>query len=795
MFAAGRFIRLVGLCALVLCAACEKDSGDRLAEIRELQSKGRFAETVDRLRTMVDEDPDSAELNFLLGQALFRTGEVGLAVWPLRRAAESPDYVVNASLLLAEITLQTREGGDASELLNQVIELAPENVNAHLLRAWSHLRKGRHEEALEDLARVEELAPKNLERIVPQAMALISLKRLDEAEALLEGAEQDLESVEGQARQTLASGLCAGAAALDYERGEMEAAEAGFNACVEKYPTEPILVDGSIEFFDAMQKRERGTEILRAAFDLEPSRFRGALIARMQSLGDTEEVERLTREWTELEPSPQSWFALGSFYTQREQYQAAKEAFEEALALARGEISPMLRFAYGDTLIQLSEFEQAEQVAQAMGDTLYADLLRGRLRLAQGDPRAALEALDKGIRLWPNNSAARFYAGQAAEGIGDFERAISEYRESIRSDVRHTNAALDLATLHEAMGNNAQALEIIGRYVRSHPDDPEGYAVTVRVAGRVARHDVAAEGLRRLAMLPGQAGRAVAIEAELVAGSRGEEAAANLIERSGLDLTDPANAAALRTLVGSLGNLGRRDEALRRVEAALEAHPDAAVLHVLRGEVLRDAGRPAAEVGAALERAIELDPDRPEALAALARLRGEAGQIDAALGLYARAASADPSEPAYLEAAVRLLRAADRSKQADERLEEMIVRYPREPQPAIDLAAELVRRRTDLDRAVALAKRAVLFQGGAEALEVLGNAQLERGDAVEAVKAFQNALKLDPGSSSVRYRLGLGLARSGDVEGARDAFRQVLESAAAPEAEQARAELARLEQL
>ncbi len=61
--------------------------------------------------------------------------------------------------------------------------------------------------------------------------------------------------------------------------------------------------------------------------------------------------------------------------------------------------------------------------------------------------------------------------------------------------------------------------------------------------------------------------------------------------------------------------------------------------------------------------------------------------------------------------------------------------------------------------------------------------------------ALNGALRVDPERPGARYRLGLSLARKGDLDGAREAFRAVLETADAPQSELARAELARLEGL
>src|SRR5262252_2912352 len=85
------------LLVVAIGAACGR--ADPLSEIRELQKQGSFAATVEPLRRLVDADPTRVEAHLLLGVALLRTGEAGLAVWPLRRAAESPDHAVEAGIL------------------------------------------------------------------------------------------------------------------------------------------------------------------------------------------------------------------------------------------------------------------------------------------------------------------------------------------------------------------------------------------------------------------------------------------------------------------------------------------------------------------------------------------------------------------------------------------------------------------------------------------------------------------------------------------------------------------------
>ena len=123
----------------------------------------------------------------------------------------------------------------------------------------------------------------------------------------------------------------------------------------------------------------------------------------------------------------------------------------------------------------------------------------------------------------------------------------------------------------------------------------------------------------------------------------------------------------------------------------------------------------------------------------------------------------------------------------------LLVHHPHCGKAADDLARLLVAQGRDLDRALALARRAIRFRAGPEAFETLGWVQLGRGESELAVEALRRAVELRPASASAQYRLGLALASVGDEDAARDALRLALEAGDFAEAERAKAELVRLE--
>lgn len=700
---------------LLSCLLACGGPADPLDGARSLHQEGRYRESIDPLRQLIDRGSAPLEAHLLLGTALMRTGQASLAVWPLRRASESPEYAVEAGLLLTEAMLDSRTAPDALDEIEKVLAVEPENVAALGLRMQALLATGRRVEALAVMDRILELDPENLGVLVPRVTALIGEERIEEAEAALDLAREKIEGTDKSVGESQRARLCIARGLFAFEKGDREVAEVQYAKCLEAYPTDPLAVTETAAFYDRLEMSERATEILRAAAEVsDEGFFRMTLARRLGALGDLEEAERLLRAEAAERPSQSIWFALADFYVQQEAFEPAVDAFERALAAGVQEPPPMLRFAYADTLVQAKQLDKAREQLPLLPLQEFRALIRGRILLAEGDASGALAAFDTGLRLWPNNPAGRFLAAQAAERTGQFERAVSDYRESLRAGAAQTDAGLALAPLHAAQKDYEGALDALRNYVRTHPRDPQGYLTSIRIAHDAERHVVASEGLRRLALLPGQQAVAVAMEAELVALKRGPAGAIESIEASELDLTDPVNRVALRLLVTSLGELGEHAKAEDRVGKALTAHPDEAAFHALQAQVSLAAGDGGESAGAAFERALELDPANASALVGMARLSAQRGDVAAALALYDRALAAEDL-PETAVAAARLQRDSD-PEAAIARLVTLLDHHPREAGAALELARWLLEQ-GELERALDFARRAAWFhEPGADQL-------------------------------------------------------------------------------
>ena len=190
---------------------------------------------------------------------------------------------------------------------------------------------------------------------------------------------------------------------------------------------------------------------------------------------------------------------------------------------------------------------------------------------------------------------------------------------------------------------------------------------------------------------------------------------------------DPQNLQALGDLAAALGELGRLDDADRALDRALELAPERADLHLARAGLERRRGRPAAALAEA-DLALSLDPDSLDAVLERADLLARLGRGDEAAAELAAALERWGDHP---RAAIRY---------AD--LVEL---------PAGDLGSAEARLRRALDRE----------PWSGEGWRALGETLRRAGRPEEALAAYREGLGRQPRDASLRTRLARLLAALG----------------------------------
>jgi tetratricopeptide (TPR) repeat protein len=752
------------LCLLgLLLVAC--DSHESLETIRQRQAVGDVAGTIEPLRELLEAEPTNAEVKYLYGRALVSTGQLASATWPLREAMKDPAWLVPAGTELAYAALRTGDYNEVVEITSRVLAEHPDHRMALLFRAQANAHwKKDPEAALADANRVLELEPDAPEAYEPRILALIALDRLPEARESLAEAGQLLE--ESDASGATLAWHCSTTAVFTADAGERERAREIWHDCLEKYPSNATVVTGAVEFYDAGEAGDwaRSLDVLRNAIAAMPSQpmFRYALAERLRRSGQAVEGEALLLEATEVEDpraASGAWMEIARFRHAMLDHGGAAEALAKAIELVRSVQDPSshLLFQYADALVLSGRLEKALEVVEEISVPAHRHMILGRVAQERGDVVAALEEFDEALRIWPDNASARYYTALAAEQLGDFDRALEEYRYSIRISVAATDARTRAAKLLLAENQAMLAYQLLFFEVGKAPLDPEGELLSMYLMARVANPrqlqsalmDLAA---RNVASLPSAVAQGALGAAEIA----GPGAALNLLrDAPGVDYTDPRAATALRALVRFAHAAGDVEVADRAVGAALLVHPEAPQFHEIRGLHLELGGAALESVHAAYARSVELDPGNPGALAGLGRLAALAQNSAAAVSLFDAAAAADPTDPVPELAAARVVIASGRFEEATGRLKRLLGRHPLSAEAASELVALDLARGVVTPTTLESGLRAARFGGGAPAYESLSEIYTQLDQPEEAQQAATRAQLLRERQAAIQAAAGV----------------------------------------
>lgn len=738
----GRAFRAV-LLAVVAAIVSGCGGHSSLEDVRRLQDEdGNYSGSVEPLRELLEEHPDDREVSYRYGLALAATGQPELAKWSLRKAMESEEWFEKSADALARSLLASGDYDESAQVCGRLLERKPDDIPTLLMRADGYIRSRRnYEGALADAARVLEIDPDNVDALIPRTVALLALERVDEA-------SEALEQLEGLYRDDSlkmhgSPGFCTARATFAKEKGENDVAAERYDACLELFPEWTPLVQDAVEFFDTLGRQEHAQEILERALAASPteSGLRWALAMRLHRQGETERAKEVMRAGTrDLESSSDiagGWAALGSFLLERGDYQEAADAFTRARELDRTG-NPDLLFASADAAVVAGRYDEALRLAGQISVPAHRQLVQGRVALGRREPRKALDHFAEGIRLWPNNAFARYYAAVAAEQLGDFDRAIEEYRYAMRVDPQATDAYLRLARLHAAAGRDSYAITALTFMPGGRPREYEAWLLEMRILARIGQTPELPERPGEDAARENWSGGVAAI-ARGISDRDGPAAAVAYLRRiKPVDFGDRAHADISEVWIESLAASGRAREAVSKIEAGLRGHSDVAVLHALHGKALQLAGADPERVRAAYDEALELDSAEPRALRGRADLAAAQGANDEALALYDRALTADPDSIATARSAAKVLSAAERKGEAEERLAALLREHPYDAETALALAELYVARDANPAQTRALARRAVLFGGGPTAKDLLRKL---RGDEPPAAAGASEAAR------------------------------------------------------
>jgi tetratricopeptide (TPR) repeat protein len=321
---------------------------------------------------------------------------------------------------------------------------------------------------------------------------------------------------------------------------------------------------------------------------------------------------------------------------------------------------------------------------------------------------------------------------------GRLGEAATLYQKVLSQEKENPVALHLLGVLHHQRGDNARAIELIGRAVALRPNVP-------------AFHANLAEAYRATGQLERAAG---CCRAALSLWSEYPEALCNL----GL----------------ALQGLGKKTEAVEQFEKAIKLRPKFATAHNNLGIVLRDLGR----LDEALEhfrKAVELEPTFAPARTNLGQMLLDRGQAEEALPHCQEAVRLQPDMAALHHNLGNALRAMEKYTEARASYLEALRLNPELAPAHAHLGLTMVRE-GQANEALPWVKRAVeLDPTNAAFQEILAEVYMEREEPGDAIEHFEQALALSPEPRpGVHLSLGWAMQEEGRLDAARAHYEEAL---------------------
>lgn len=515
----------------------------------------------------------------------------------------------------------------------------------------------------------------------------------------------------------------------------------------------PRWSEAKIELAESYMLDERFGEALATDQEalLRDPRSSGIWLAKgrvLLHMRRTEDAREAVLKALDLEPdNPWAWASLGMIHRDLGGLQEAVTALRKAIS-----INPKLGHAYsnlGAALTDTKDLDGAERVLRHaiqldpldLGDSAIAHNNLGNVLLHLGRLKEAEAIYRKAIELNRNYVLAYNNLGNALADLGRLDEADAMYRKAIELEPAYFEAHYNLGKLLLDRGRRNEAESMYRKAIALDPKDVQTHNVLGVLLFDERRLSEAEVIFRRVVAL------------------------------------DPKYAVGYFNLGMVCRDLRRLSEAEAMYRRAIELDPKEANAHYTLGILLDGLGRPN-EAEAMYRKAIELDPKRSEAHNNLGTLLSHQGRLDEAEAMFRKAIELNPKNAAAHNNLGWLLESQRRAEEAEIVWRRLAELQPERPDRKNALAWNLAERGVKLDEALELALSAVQSApNDPNMLDTLGWVHYKRSELTQAEESLKKAIRLFADSSGAVdswLHLGAVYEKKGDLEAAKDAYRQVL---------------------
>jgi tetratricopeptide (TPR) repeat protein len=289
--------------------------------------------------------------------------------------------------------------------------------------------------------------------------------------------------------------------------------------------------------------------------------------------------------------------------------------------------------------------DKALQIARKCLDLLPSDPLNYALlaRAAEeaGDMEVAMEALEAGLSLWPNEPEWHAWAATLAIKAGIFYVDIDHWRQAVRLSPNHVDYALALTRAYLAHGEPQNAIDALNQPQFLEAENPEVW-LTLAEAHQEACFFKEALQFAELATEFDPSPKPVLRCGEIALAMESMDAALEYA-RQALQ-RDPRVPEVILFHAKVMKERGELDAALEVIQRALPAMPDSMPVLLERARLIHEIEGPAAALEL-IQQILKKEPESIDALVLLAHTYNEMGDLSQAEATIHTALRLDPSLP------------------------------------------------------------------------------------------------------------------------------------------------------
>ena len=458
----------------------------------------------------------------------------------------------------------------------------------------------------------------------------------------------------------------------------------------------------------------------------------------------------------------------------------AGEHPEEALALYDRVLaaSPQHRTAHVEKAylaigLRKPEMAQAELdlAAKSAPGSLLVGYTQALLDYSTDKPDAARDVLYKVLKAVPDHMPSVLLAGAVDLRLGSWYQAEQHFRRYLERNPDNLHARRMLAQALIGSGHAAEARTVLEPVLDAREADAQVLALAAEADMRTQRFPEASALYARASALDGaSAALRTGLGLSRLGQGNTDDAVRDLEAATRLDKNAPA---ATEALVQANLRLGRRDAALEAALGLERAQPDKPLAHLLKGQVLAAQGKPDA-ARASFTRARQLDPGAFLAVAGLSQLALDAHKPDEARRILLDYLGKNKNSVDAMAGLAKLAELAHDPAQVTHWMEQAAAVDPRAIAPGVELCAQYLRTGQS-EKALNLAKTLqVNHPEDPDLLDLLGKAQLARGDLPAALESYKQLAQALPRSAPALMQVAALRLLTGSTAQAEDDLKSAL---------------------